>query len=61
IKIIKEKEKINKLILIPVEYNGQRVLTTAQLAEAYGTTFDTINYREIFPYFFNKNFLDRKS
>lgn len=29
--------------LSPVENNGKRVLTTAQLAEAYGTTVDTIN------------------
>lgn len=29
--------------LTPIEQCGQRVLTTAQLAEAYGTTVDTIN------------------
>lgn len=27
-----------------IEYSGQRVLTTAQIAEAYGTTADKINY-----------------
>ncbi|MCM1315424.1 MAG: ORF6N domain-containing protein [Prevotella sp.] len=30
-------------ITTPIEREGQRVLTTAQLAEAYGTTIDTIN------------------
>ena len=30
-------------ITTPIEREGQRVLTTAQLAEAYGTTVDTIN------------------
>ena len=29
--------------LNPIENKGKRVLTTAQLAEAYGTTVDTIN------------------
>lgn len=29
--------------LSPIENKGKRVLTTAQLAEAYGTTVDTIN------------------
>ncbi|AYB47165.1 ORF6N domain-containing protein [Paenibacillus lautus] len=30
--------------LQPIEYQGQRVLTTAQLAESYGTTADKISY-----------------
>ncbi|OMF70466.1 ORF6N domain-containing protein [Paenibacillus glucanolyticus] len=30
--------------LQPIEYQGQRVLTTAQLAESYGTTSDKISY-----------------
>ncbi|MDE6798221.1 MAG: ORF6N domain-containing protein, partial [Ruminococcus sp.] len=34
---------MNDLKIIPIEHNEQRVLTTAQLAEAYGTTVDTIN------------------
>ncbi|MDE6672581.1 MAG: ORF6N domain-containing protein [Ruminococcus sp.] len=34
---------MEKLKLTPVEKNGQRVLTTAQLAEAYDTTVNTIN------------------
>ncbi|MDE5861946.1 MAG: ORF6N domain-containing protein, partial [Ruminococcus sp.] len=29
---------MNDLKITPIEHNGQRVLTTAQLAEAYGTT-----------------------
>lgn len=31
------KEKIKMIEFTPIEQNGQRVLTTAQLAEAYGT------------------------
>ncbi|MCV4233358.1 ORF6N domain-containing protein [Virgibacillus sp. LDC1] len=30
--------------LQPIEYQGQRVLTTSQLAESYGTTADKISY-----------------
>lgn len=30
--------------LQPIEYQGQRILTTAQLAESYGTTADKISY-----------------
>ena len=34
---------MNNFKITPIEQEGQRVLTTAQLAEAYGTTVDTIN------------------
>ena len=34
---------MNDLKIIPIEQNGQRVLTTAQLAEAYGTTTKVIS------------------
>ncbi|MDE6781187.1 MAG: ORF6N domain-containing protein [Ruminococcus sp.] len=33
-----------KLLANPIEHNGQRVLTTAQLAEAYGTDSKVISY-----------------
>lgn len=35
--------KMTEFKLNPIENNGKRVLTTAQLAEAYGTAVDTIN------------------
>ncbi|MDE5772222.1 MAG: ORF6N domain-containing protein [Ruminococcus sp.] len=34
---------MTELKLTPIENEGKRVLTTAQLAEAYGTNVDTIN------------------
>lgn len=34
---------MNKFNLIPIENEGKRVLTTAQLAESYGTDSDVIS------------------
>ncbi|MDE5620139.1 MAG: ORF6N domain-containing protein [Ruminococcus sp.] len=34
---------MDKFKLTPIENEGKRVLTTAQLAEAYETSVDTIN------------------
>ena len=34
---------MNLFQITPIEHNGQRILTTAQLAEAYETTTKTIN------------------
>lgn len=36
-------EMIENKIQAPIEWNGQVVITTAQLAEVYGTTMDNIN------------------